>query len=182
MCFACPMCALDLAGLSLRAFSCLSTHQLFRRSWLTCLACPVCALGLTGLSVRACSFSKSSCKHEFEAWKSKHQKSYGSAAEHKKRLDSFCTSMKEIAEINTRPGVTWRAATNPYSDLTWEEFHASKLMAAQNCSATHTTPVSELVTLGEVPLEWDWRNQTVRMTCFRFLDGQTSRNIRRSRF
>ena len=73
--------------------------------------------------------------------------------------------MKEIHAINARPGGPWRAAPNPYSDLTWEEFKAAKLMAAQNCSATHTTPVERLVELGaaklqEVPAEMDWRNQT----------------------
>ena len=71
--------------------------------------------------------------------------------------------MKEIAEINSRPGVTWRAAPNPYSDLTWEEFASTRIMAAQNCSATHSVSVGKLVDLGDpavVPEEFDWRNQT----------------------
>jgi len=34
-----------------------------------------------------------------------------------------------------------------YSDLTWEEFKAAKLMVAQNCSATHHTPVNKMVKL-----------------------------------
>ena len=70
--------------------------------------------------------------------------------------------MKEIHAINARPGVTWRAAPNPFSDLSWAEFKEQKLMASQNCSATHTTPVHKLVDLGvgKVPDEWDWRNQT----------------------
>jgi len=79
--------------------------------------------------------SKSTCAEQFELWQGKHRKAYGSSAEHKRRLRTFCKSLREIDEINSRPGVTWRAATNPYSDLTWEEFAASKLMAAQVCAA-----------------------------------------------
>jgi len=98
----------------------------------------------------------------FELWKGKHGKAYA-GAEHKMRLETFCVSMKEIQTINAIPGGTWRAAPNPYSDLTWEEFKAAKLMVAQNCSATHHTPVNKMVKLpspAAVPLEWDWRNET----------------------
>jgi hypothetical protein len=107
----------------------------------------VFAIVLAASAVAAVPVAKSSCREQFEVWKGKHGKRYASAAEHKKKLAAFCTSLKEIHEINARPGATWRAALNPYSDLTWEEFSASKLMAAQNCSATHKTPVDKLVTI-----------------------------------
>merc|ERR1712216_895324 len=82
-------------------------------------------------SVAAVPVGKTSCRSEFEAWKGKHGKRYGSAA------------------------------PNPFSALSWAEFKEQKLMASQNCSATHTTPVHKLVDLGvgKVPDEWDWRNQ-----------------------
>lgn len=111
----------------------------------------------------AVPISKSACAEEFEHWKAHHRMSYGSSMEHRRRLKNFCTSLKEIDAINSRSGMTWRAATNPYSDLTWEEFAAAKLMAAQNCSATHETPVHKLVDIkspAALPLEWDWRNQS----------------------
>jgi hypothetical protein len=128
--------------------------------------------------------SKSSCKHEFEVWKGKHGKIYGSAAEQRQRLEVFCASMMEIHAINARPGGTWRAAPNPYSDLTWEEFKASKLMASQNCSATHTTPVEHMVELGaaklrEVPEEMDWRNKTCGETsCVSMVKNQVTKSTR----
>ena len=128
--------------------------------------------------------SKSSCKHEFEVWKGKHGKIYGSAAEQRQRLEVFCASMMEIHAINARPGGTWRAAPNPYSDLTWEEFKAAKLMASQNCSATHTTPVEHMVELGaaklrEVPEEMDWRNKTCGETsCVSMVKNQVTKRAR----
>jgi len=115
----------------------------------------VCLAGVSAVPIR-----KSGCKEQFETWKGKHGKRYGSGAEHTRRLENFCTSMKEIQEINSR-GAAWVAGSNPYSDLTWEEFKTAKLMVAQNCSATHHTPVEKMVKMPTtVPLEWDWRNET----------------------
>ncbi len=36
--------------------------------------------------------------------------------------------LQEIDEINSRPGITWRAGVNAYSDMTWEEFRDAYTM------------------------------------------------------
>lgn len=38
---------------------------------------------------------------------------------------------------------TWEQGVNDYSDMTWQEFKESRLMAPQNCSATNAFKVSE---------------------------------------
>eukprot|EP00960_Hanusia_phi_P044219 756522-Hanusia_phi.AAC.1 len=106
------------------------------------------------------SRSKSRCLREFERWAQKHSKVYADAPTYRRRLEAFCMSLKEVEQINSRPGITWTAALNQYSDMTWAEFKSAKLMAEQNCSATITTPVEELVKMGIVADEFDWRNQT----------------------
>jgi hypothetical protein len=35
---------------------------------------------------------------------------------------------QEIDEINSRPGLTWKAGINAYSDMTWEEFKSAYTM------------------------------------------------------
>ncbi|KAJ1483000.1 hypothetical protein T484DRAFT_1656154 [Baffinella frigidus] len=105
----------------------------------------------------------SRCAEKFEHFKARHKKAYGSSQEGAERMQNFCSSLKEIDEINHR-GLTWHAGVNAYSDLTWEEFKSRFLMSSpQNCSATaHTKPISSLVTLSTDPLptEKDWRNET----------------------
>ena len=46
---------------------------------------------------------------------------------------------------------------NDYSDLTWQEFKAIRLMAPQDCSATHNLKVKQN-NLG-IPDQFDWRNR-----------------------
>mmetsp|Transcript_29117 Transcript_29117/g.65996 ORF Transcript_29117/g.65996 Transcript_29117/m.65996 type:complete len:354 (-) Transcript_29117:174-1235(-) len=117
-------------------------------------------LAMAALTVAVPMRSKSRCLREFERWAQKHSKVYADAPTYRRRLEAFCISLKEVEQINSRPGITWTAALNQYSDMTWAEFKSAKLMAEQNCSATITTPVEELVKMGIVADEFDWRNQT----------------------
>ncbi|KQJ90423.1 hypothetical protein BRADI_4g31440v3 [Brachypodium distachyon] len=62
-------------------------------------------------------------------------KSYESAAEVQRRFRIFSESLEEVRSTNQK-GLSYRLGINRYSDMSWEEFQASRLGAAQTCSAT----------------------------------------------
>mmetsp|Transcript_39315 Transcript_39315/g.92696 ORF Transcript_39315/g.92696 Transcript_39315/m.92696 type:complete len:364 (-) Transcript_39315:179-1270(-) len=116
------------------------------------------------------------CGREFEKFKRVHAKQYFSQAEHDHRLGTFCSSLREIEQINSA-GLSWRAGTNEYSDLTAEEFMDRFTMKdEQNCSATISQPVSSFVPLStDLPEARDWRNQTCGETsCVSMIKNQGS--------
>ena len=69
---------------------------------------------------------------EFGAWKLAHGKSYGTTAEEAHRQSIWLASRDRVAAHNARDS-SWTAGLNAFSDLTWDEFSASRLMTPQNC-------------------------------------------------
>jgi len=94
-------------------------------------------------------------REAWNSWKSQHGKAY-SASESEARYASWRASSAEVDVINSRNG-GWSAALNEFSDLTWDEFRASRLMTPQNCSATHTRSGWHAVHDAKVPKSIDWR-------------------------
>ena len=94
---------------------------------------------------------------EFGAWKLAHGKSYGTAAEEAHRQSIWLASRDRVAAHNARDS-SWTAGLNAFSDLTWDEFSASRLMTPQNCSATHkSSGWKPEATNTVIPTEIDWR-------------------------
>ncbi|KAL6656091.1 hypothetical protein ACP70R_006917 [Stipagrostis hirtigluma subsp. patula] len=88
-------------------------------------------------------------------------KSYESAAEVQRRFRIFSESLELIRSTN-RKGLPYRLGINRFSDMSWEEFRASWLGAAQNCSATlagnHRMRAAELP---ETFCQKDWRKDGI---------------------
>lgn len=57
------------------------------------------------------------------------------------RFEIFRDTLHEIRNHNLKK-TSWTQGINDYSDLTFEQFAAIRLMAPQNCSATHHLKVS----------------------------------------
>jgi cathepsin H len=104
-------------------------------------------------------FSAPSEVTNFETFKATWRKSYASPEEEAQRLQIFEKSRAEVAAINARPGQTWVAALNEFSDETWEEFQAARLQAPQNCSATHVASGFKAAVEKPVPEAIDWREK-----------------------
>ena len=94
---------------------------------------------------------------EFGAWKLAHGKSYGTTAEEAHRQSIWLASRDRVAAHNARDS-SWTAGLNAFSDLTWDEFSASRLMTPQNCSATHTPSWHGAVNTA-LPNSVDWRKK-----------------------
>lgn len=56
---------------------------------------------------------------------------------------------------------SWTQGINEYSDLTFEQFAAMRLMAPQNCSATYNLKVSDKYKQLGAPLSFEWNNYGV---------------------
>ncbi|KAJ6826896.1 oryzain gamma chain-like [Iris pallida] len=65
----------------------------------------------------------------------RHGKTYESVEEIKLRFGIFRESLDLVRSTN-RKRLPYRLGINKFADMSWEEFKASKLGAAQNCSAT----------------------------------------------
>ena len=74
------------------------------------------------------------------------------------RFGVFLQTLREIIQHNK--GVhTWSQGINQYSDMTFEEFKAIKLMAPQNCSATENRFKMDLSSAGVgIPDRFEWNN------------------------
>jgi len=90
--------------------------------------------------------------------------------EYERRLDIFIGTSEKVDRHNDayQRGYTTYAMTlldSPFSDVTDEEFRSERLMASQNCSATHTSTShkfsSRSDTTGETPKSVDWRTQGI---------------------
>ena len=96
---------------------------------------------------------------EWKNFKKVYSKSYTSPEQEKAKYKVYLQSRKEVAEINARANGTWTAALNEFSDETWEEFAANRLMAPQNCSATHKGSGWKADTNKQIPPAIDWRSK-----------------------
>ncbi|XP_042378767.1 cysteine proteinase 2-like [Zingiber officinale] len=85
-------------------------------------------------------------------------KSYGSVEEIRTRFAVFAENLALIRSTN-RKGLPYRLGINSFADMTWEEFRASRLGAAQNCSATlkRNHQMAEV----ELPDTKDWRESGI---------------------
>jgi cathepsin H len=71
----------------------------------------------------------------FARYAVRYGKSYESVAEVHKRFRIFSESLELVRSTN-RKGLPYRLGINRFADMSWEEFRATRLGAAQNCSAT----------------------------------------------
>ena len=115
-------------------------------------------LGFSGLT--GVTFDEAAVK-DFAAFKLKHGKKYAGIEEEAVKFENFKASKAKVAEINARPGTTWVAALNQFSDETWEDFKAARLMTPQNCSATHVSSGFRADPAKPVPDAIDWRDYRV---------------------
>jgi len=95
----------------------------------------------------------------FDDFIERYNRSYIDQSEKLLRFSIFATNMKKAEVLNARPGTTWKAGVNQFSDMTPEEWKRSVgLMAPQECSATNRrSPVAN----GPVPTSMDWRKKNV---------------------
>ncbi|KAG1334317.1 hypothetical protein COCNU_03G004360 [Cocos nucifera] len=71
----------------------------------------------------------------FARFAHRYGKRYQSVEEIKLRFAIFMENLDLIRSTN-RKGLPYKLGINRYADMSWEEFRASRLGAAQNCSAT----------------------------------------------
>jgi cathepsin H len=71
--------------------------------------------------------------------------------------EAFRDTLNEIREHNLK-NLSWTQGINDYSDLTFEQFAALRLMAPQNCSATHNLKVSDSFKNLGIPESFEWNN------------------------
>ncbi|XP_047323513.1 thiol protease aleurain-like [Impatiens glandulifera] len=83
-------------------------------------------LEVVGYSRRAISFAR---------FATRYGKRYGTADDINLRFSIFSENLKMIRSHNKKR-LSYTLAVNEFADLSWEEFHRSKLGASQNCSAT----------------------------------------------
>jgi len=97
----------------------------------------------------------------FQSWQDNHGKEYATKYEAAHRFAIFKETVKEIFEHNQRPGISYKLGVNQFSDLSWEEFSALRLMSGQNCSATHTNKkqLHQTRLPVDLPRSVDWRKQ-----------------------
>ena len=106
----------------------------------------------------ATSVEETAVDTAFGLWKKQFGKSYASPEEEASRKAIFQESLGRIAAYPS--GRSWKAGVNAFSDLTWDEFKATKLASgAQNCSATHAVGTWEAKTGAVVPDAIDWREK-----------------------
>ncbi|ONM55302.1 Cysteine proteinase 2 [Zea mays] len=87
-------------------------------------------------------------------------KSYESAAEVHKRFRIFSESLQLVRSTN-RKGLSYRLGINRFADMSWEEFRATRLGAAQNCSATLTGNHRMRAAAVALPETKDWREDGI---------------------
>ncbi|EER96801.1 hypothetical protein BDA96_02G227700 [Sorghum bicolor] len=87
-------------------------------------------------------------------------KSYESAAEVQKRFRIFSESLQLVRSTN-RKGLSYRLGINRFSDMSWEEFRATRLGAAQNCSATLAGNHRMRAAAVALPKTKDWREDGI---------------------
>jgi len=72
-----------------------------------------------------------SCSELFETWLEKYNRSYKSDKEYKKRLHTFCESVKFVAEFNSKSTSSHKVEVNQYADMTDEEYQQQLLGGKQ---------------------------------------------------
>ena len=70
------------------------------------------------------------------------------------RFSVFAETLRQIREHNQGKH-SWNQGVNTFSDMTFEEFKADKLMTPQNCSATNSF---KLPSVSAIPDSYEWNN------------------------
>jgi C1A family cysteine protease len=91
----------------------------------------------------------------YERWRSVHTVSLD-LEEKERRFETFKENARYINEFNKRKDVPYKLGLNQFSDLTLEEFTS---MYTGLASAVTSSDEQPLVTAGDVPDVWDWREQ-----------------------
>ena len=73
------------------------------------------------------------------------------------RFQVFYETLKEIKDHNAGQH-SWKQGVNDFSDMTFEEFKADKLMAPQNCSATSFLKIKSEVANAAIPDSYEWND------------------------
>ncbi|KAJ3677112.1 hypothetical protein LUZ60_002836 [Juncus effusus] len=84
-------------------------------------------------------------------------KKYESVEEIQKRFNIFVENVELIKSTNKK-GLSYKLGINRFSDMSWEEFRAGRLGAAQNCSATQG---NHKMTNELLPESKDWRKEGI---------------------
>ncbi|CAN6204589.1 unnamed protein product [Urochloa humidicola] len=95
----------------------------------------------------------------FARYAVRYGKSYESAAEVQKRFRIFSESLELVRSTN-RKGLPYRLGINRFADMSWEEFRATRLGAAQNCSAT-LAGNHRMRATAALPETKDWREDGI---------------------
>ncbi|CAD6219061.1 unnamed protein product [Miscanthus lutarioriparius] len=77
-----------------------------------------------------------------------------------KRFRIFSESL-QLAHSTNRKGLSYRLGINRFSDMSWEEFRATRLGAAQNCSATLAGNHRMRAAAAALPEKKDWREDGI---------------------
>ncbi|WOK93226.1 hypothetical protein Cni_G01921 [Canna indica] len=95
---------------------------------------------------------------DFARFAVSHRKKYESVSEVRRRFAIFVENLELIRSTNSR-GLPYTLEINRFADLTWEEFQASRLGAAQHCSAT--TLKTRRLAKAVLPKTKDWRKEGI---------------------
>ena len=98
---------------------------------------------------------------QWHHWKKEHQKQY-STHEETKRRGIWERTLSEVTEHNKRYEMgleTYEQGMNEFSDLEWEEFKNMYLLKTQNFEQDVKRTAASGTPLGDVPSNWDWRDQ-----------------------
>ncbi|CAB1119846.1 unnamed protein product [Ectocarpus sp. CCAP 1310/34] len=102
----------------------------------------------------------------FREWKEKHGVTYADEEEERERMGVFRDNLRQVADDAVTPR-SYSLGLNRFSDMTWEEFQATRLgfgsalSASQNCSATHVGSQYRALGLSKgraPPAARDWRD------------------------
>eukprot|EP00922_Rhytidocystis_sp_ex-Travisia-forbesii_P027550 GHVS01040366.1.p1 GENE.GHVS01040366.1~~GHVS01040366.1.p1 ORF type:complete len:404 (-),score=62.12 GHVS01040366.1:209-1420(-) len=100
---------------------------------------------------------RAEAEEAFELFVGEHKKSYLSSMERAYRADIFAANYRRIKEHNNDSSQSWKMGVNRFSDLSWEEFSPTVLMADQKCSATTPTGFIPSTPMSLYPPWLDWR-------------------------
>ncbi|WVY95384.1 hypothetical protein V8G54_034472 [Vigna mungo] len=120
----------------------------------------VCAVMLWTCAYQAMSRTlyESSVTEAFQQWKSQHGRNYADDAEKGKRFEIFVKNLEYIEKFNSAGNKSYKLGLNPFSDLTEEEFIASRTGLKVNSSRPRSTPATPL-NVKDIPKSLDWRER-----------------------
>ncbi|KAK1263838.1 Cysteine proteinase 2 [Acorus gramineus] len=95
---------------------------------------------------------------QFARFAHKYGKRYETLEEMKRRFVAFVENLELVRSTNKK-GLSYSLGINKFADMSWEEFKAHRLGAAQNCSATRKG--NHVLTEAVLPETKDWREEGI---------------------